>query len=254
VLFARAVSYPRSDLSARRLLSTLPLMSTDVTILIAEPQLLTTLRNEVKITGRPLYFSVSNLASALESIRALQPHIVALESMFAGTDRGRAFIDRLQVEAPAASEIQLVSHASGRWTLAPLGAKPAAARPPHAAPAPVAPAQAGLNTRRAPRFPVFTPAEAVIDGKPTNLVDISVLGAQVVSDPALRPQQKVKVALPDVEETILRFTARVAWSVFEKPRPAKVPHYRAGAGSGSILPAPLLEFADPYSLRESASR
>jgi hypothetical protein len=86
----------------------------------------------------------------------------------------------------------------------------------------------GLNTRRAPRFPVFTPAEAVIDGTPTNLVDISVLGAQVVSDPVLRPKQKIKIALPDVEETILRFTAHVAWSVFEKPRPEKAPHYRAG--------------------------
>lgn len=203
-------------------------MSRDVTILIAEPQLLTTLRNEVKVTGRPLYFSASNLASALESIRALQPHIVVLESTFAGTDKGRAFIDRLSVPALAASEIQLVSHAGGRWALAPLGAKPAAAGLSPAAPAPVALEQAGLNTRRAQRFPVFNPAEAVIDGTPTNLVDISVLGAQVVSDPVLRPQQKIKVALPDVEEMILRFTAHVAWSVFEKPRPEKAPHYRAG--------------------------
>ncbi len=203
-------------------------MSQDVTILIAEPQLLTTLRNEVKVTGRPLYFSASNLVSAFESIRALHPHIVALESTFAGTDKGRAFIDRLNVPALAASEIQLVSHASGRWALAPLGARPAVAGPSPAAPAPVAAAQAGLNTRRAPRFPVFNPAEAVIDGNPTNLVDISVLGAQVVSDPVLRPQQKIKIALPDVEETILRFTAHVAWSAFEKPRPEKAPHYRAG--------------------------
>ena len=202
-------------------------MSRDVTILIAEPQLLTTLRNEVKVTGTSLCFSVSNLASALESIRALQPQIVGLESTFARSDKGRAFIDRLNVSALAASEIQLVSHAGGHWTLVPLGAKAPTSRP-QAAPAPVAPAQAGLNTRRAPRFPVFKPAEAVIDGKPTNLVDISVLGAQVVSDPVLRPQQKIKVALPDVEETILRFTALVAWSVFEKPRPEKAPHYRAG--------------------------
>lgn len=208
-------------------------MSKDVTILIAEPQLLATLRHDVKVTGTPLYFSASNLASAFESIRALQPHIVALESTFAGTDKGRAFIDRLNVPALAASEIRLMSHAGGRWTLAPLGARPAAAgpspaAPSPAAPAPVAPVQAGLNTRRAPRFPVFNPAEAVIDGTPTNLVDISVLGAQVVSDPVLRPQQKIKVALPDVEEMILRFTAHVAWSVFEKPRPEKAPHYRAG--------------------------
>ena len=140
-----------------------------------------------------------------------------------GPTRGRAFIDRLNVPALAASEIQLVSHAGVRWTLAPLGA----AASPQAAPAPVVSAQAGLNTRRT-HFSVFTPAEAVVDGKPTNLVDVSVLGAQVLSNPMLRPQQKIKVALSDVEETILRFTAHVAWSVFEKPRPEKAPHYRAG--------------------------
>lgn len=216
-------------------------MSKDVTILIAEPQLLTTLRNEVKVTGTPLFFSASNLASALESIRALHPHIVALESTFAGTDKGRAFIDRLNVPALAASEIQLVSHAGGRWTLAPLGAKPAAAGPSQATRA-----QAALDTRRAPRFPVFNPAEAVINGKPTNLVDISVLGAQVVSDPVLRPQQKIKVALSDVEETILRFTAHVAWSVFEKPRPEKAPHYRAGMEFDNVTAQALEEYCQRH--------
>jgi PilZ domain-containing protein len=216
-------------------------MLRDVTILIAEPQLLTTLRNEVTVTGRSLCFSASNLASALESIRALRPQIVGVESTFARSDKGRAFIDRLIVSTQAASEIQLVSHAGGRWTLTPLSVDPGTASRPQAVPAPGVPAQAGLNTRRAPRFPVFTPAEAVIDGKPTNLVDISVLGAQVVSDPVLRPKQKIKVALPDVEETILRFTAHVAWSVFEKPRPEKAPHYRAG-----------MEFSDATALALAA--
>jgi len=49
-----------------------------------------------------------------------------------------------------------------------------------------------------------------------------------VSDPMLRPQQKIRVALPDAEETILRFTAHVAWSLLEQPRPGKAPHFRVG--------------------------
>jgi len=42
-----------------------------------------------------------------------------------------------------------------------------------------------------------------------------VLGAQIVSQPVLRPGQTVKIALPDANET-LRLTAHVAWSSFQQ--------------------------------------
>ncbi|HLQ45568.1 MAG TPA: PilZ domain-containing protein, partial [Planctomycetaceae bacterium] len=68
----------------------------------------------------------------------------------------------------------------------------------------------------------------VVDGKPTNLVDMSVMGAQVVSQPILRPNQKLKITLPDEGDEVLCLTAFVAWAAFEKPHNAPAAQFRAG--------------------------
>jgi hypothetical protein len=53
-----------------------------------------------------------------------------------------------------------------------------------------------------------------------------VLGAQVVSQPVLRPGQTVKIALPDDAE-LLHLTAHVAWSEFQQTKQG-LHVYRAG--------------------------
>ena len=53
-----------------------------------------------------------------------------------------------------------------------------------------------------------------------------MLGAQLVSQPVLRPGQTVKIALPDANE-MLRLTAHVAWSSFQQTRQG-TGVYRAG--------------------------
>ena len=196
-------------------------MASDVTVLIAEAELLKALRSDMHIEGRTLAFSSFNLASALESIRTHAPHTVAIESRFARSLPGQAFIGRLEKLVPAGTEIKLVSRAGGHWTMAPLHESPAVAGQP-----PAGATQVSVNTRRAPRFAVAGPIAAVVDGETTTLVNMSVLGAQVVSKPALRPNQKIKVALPDVDDAVLRFAAHVAWSRFEKPQ--QEAQYRAG--------------------------
>ena len=66
-----------------------------------------------------------------------------------------------------------------------------------------------------------------IDGKDASLVDLSQGGAQVVSTNVLRPNQKLRVALPLEPDARLRAT--VAWASFELPKgPAPAPRYRAG--------------------------
>jgi len=92
--------------------------------------------------------------------------------------RGTRFAGRVERLAIPRAAIHLVALAGGTWTLTPM-------RPDGAAPA--AAPQAGLNTRRVPRFPILDPREAVVQGHTTNLVNISVLGVQVVSEPVLRP-------------------------------------------------------------------
>ncbi len=65
----------------------------------------------------------------------------------------------------------------------------------------------------------------MIDGNPAALINLSVVGAQVVSPTILKPNQRVRMTLPDSEGPI-RVLAGVAWAAFEMPKSGPV--YRAG--------------------------
>ena len=65
-----------------------------------------------------------------------------------------------------------------------------------------------------------------VDGTGATLIDLSTVGAQVVSAAALKPNQRVRIALVD-QTSSLRFNAAVAWAKFEIP-PGSGPRYRAG--------------------------
>jgi len=202
--------------------TTVPLAA-DVTVLIADPQRLAAIRDELRMPGRVLRFSSSNLPSVLESIRANQPGLIAVDALFADTPAGRAFVDRVDSLGIPSSEVRLVVRQNGSWATTPLGAGKATTPA-----APVTDMKAtGLNTRRVPRYLVLDPLKAILDSANAGLIDISVMGAQVLSSPVLRPNQKVKVALPDAGGMV-RVVATIAWSMFEKPKYANEPHYRAG--------------------------
>jgi hypothetical protein len=188
----------------------------DVTVVIADETGMPAIRDELQLPGRALSFSDRNLASALESIRAHGPQLVVVDAVFAQTPQGVAFIDRVEKLAIAPSDIRLIARVGGSWTTTPRTSSLAVVDGP-----------IGLNTRRAPRFLVRDPLEAVVESRSATLVDLSVLGAQVVSQPALCPRQTITVALPDIDD-MLRVTAQVAWSVFEKPQAATEAYYRAG--------------------------
>ena len=84
------------------------------------------------------------------------------------------------------------------------------------------------GTRRAPRFRVRTGVELQLDGNPAAVIDLSTVGAQVISPTVLRPNQKVRINLPN-DDFMLRFRGAIAWAKFELPKPPdKAPQYRAG--------------------------
>jgi hypothetical protein len=212
-------------------------MPSDLTVVVADAKRMPSIRAGMRFPGRIVHFNAAGLGSALESIGAHQPKLVVVDALFAQTPAGMAFIDCVEKLAIADSDIRFVIQLEGRWVTAPrhtdaarLPLQPVVATiapPTVAAPDPaVAAAQlAALSTRRVPRFLVRDPLDAVVENGSASLVDISVLGAQVVSGPVLRPRQKIKLALPDTGD-MLRVMALVAWSTYEKPQ--AVAHYRAG--------------------------
>ena len=192
---------------------------TRCTVLIASAELLPQLHD--RTGGEPgdlLSFTDVDALRALEAITSRKPEVIAIEQEFAITPRGAALINRIKADpALAACEIRIVS----------LHADPVSVG--RSKPAPAAPATPPLDqrgTRRAPRFLVSGQVEVLVDGNLALLVDLSVIGAQVLSPTVLKPNQRVRMSLSD-EHSSVRFNASVAWASFEIPKNTN-PRYRAG--------------------------
>jgi hypothetical protein len=190
------------------------------TVIVAAPEHLPALQEQGDF-GDALAFSDADALKALEAITRDRPQVIALEKQFAGTSRGAALIKRIKADPKLRKcEIRVVSHE---------GENDEAAEPEPAAQSAVADAAPvkldQRGTRRAPRVKIVDGVEVLIDGSPATLVDLSVVGAQVVSPTILRPNQRVRMILPD-EERPIRCVAGVAWAAFEMPKSG--PRYRAG--------------------------
>ena len=195
------------------------------TVLIAPSEHLQALMEREDFSGAQ-GFPAQEALRALEVITRKRPDVVALEQAFAATTRGAALINRIKVDPKLSTcEIRIVAHDSEY------------ARAPARAPAPVvdgsavaiaAPAPAPLDqrgTRRAPRVRIVDGVDVVIDGNVATLVDLSVIGAQVVSPTILKPNQRIRIAMGEATKP-LRFSAAVAWASFELAKTG--PRYRAG--------------------------
>ena len=211
-------------------------MPSDFTIVVAEPARMPAIRAGLQVLGRAMHINSTNLSSAMDSIKNFQPKLVAVDASFAQTLTGAAFIERVERLAIADGEIRLIARVDGSWVTTSrhpsaggVMSSPAVVAPSMAAAStPVAAARhAAVSTRRAPRFLVRNPLDVVVENGSASLIDISILGAQVVSGPVLRPNQKIKIALPDTRD-LLNVMAHVAWSTFEKPKLTTEAYYRAG--------------------------
>ena len=181
------------------------------------PEHLPALKAQADFSGAQA-FNDSEALRALDAITRTRPAVVALDQVVAATTRGAALINRIKADPSlTACEIRIIE--PGQVPVA------AAAAPP---PAPGGATLGPLDyrgTRRAPRFRINDGIEVTIDGNPAALVDLSVIGAMVISPTILRPNQRVRMALPDRERPI-RFGAGIAWAAFELLKTG--PRYRAG--------------------------
>lgn len=215
------------------------------TVLIAAPEHLPLLQERSDLAGA-LAFPDTAALQALDTITRQRPAVVALERLFAGTSRGAAFINRIKADPALAScEIRIVAHDS---TYSRVSTRQAGEIAPPAAPAAVAepPRPAPLDqrgTRRAPRFKVVENVEVFVDGNPATLIDVSIVGAQVLSATTLRPNQRLRLSLPDATRPI-RFNAGVAWAAFEMPKGGT--RYRAGIEFYDAEPEAVMRFIDAH--------
>jgi hypothetical protein len=197
------------------------------TVLIAEPDQLGMLRARPEYAAA-LAFTDAQTPAALEAILINKPEIVAVERIFASKSRGAALINRIKADPSLEScEIRIVSPDSGSTRVASRQSTASSGGGTTTITAVVT--TPGVldqkGTRRAARHKIIGGIEVLIDGNPALLVDMSVVGAQVVSTTLLKPNQRVRLSFVESSKAV-RFSAGVAWSSFELPKGA--PRYRAG--------------------------
>jgi hypothetical protein len=210
-------------------------------VVIAATNLMPGLRDRLAEEGDLLAFADTEPIQALQAILSQKPRLIVLERLFAATPRGAALINRIKTDQQLAhAEVRVMSH-TGDYsrvvkqasveTPAPAPAAAAAREVAHQTP-PVAtedpPRQLDWHgTRRAPRYRIRKGVEIQLDGNGAFVVDLSVIGAQVLSPTILRPNQRVRISVP-TDEFVMRFRGAVAWAKFELPKPTEPPRYRAG--------------------------
>jgi hypothetical protein len=220
-------------------------------VVIAASNLMPSLRERLADDGELVVFPDTEPIQALQAILEHRPSLIVLERLFAATPRGAALINRIKNDPQLGhAEVRVMSHSGDyrRVVSKPSGAPPAqpdAAAAESAAPnesaaiAAEAPAAAAVaaeppprpldwhGTRRAPRHRIRQGVEIQLDGNPAQVVDLSQVGAQVISQTILRPNQKVRVSVPN-DDFVMRFRGSIAWAKFELPDPSAPPRYRAG--------------------------
>src|SRR6185369_5515084 len=198
-------------------------------LVIAAENLVPALRERVAADGDILTFADTEPIQALQTIMEQRPALVVLERLFAATPRGAALINRIKSDPQLAhAEVRVMSHTGDymrqvvKPSVVPAPPQPVAAGSSSApaATANVATEEAPARpldwhgTRRAPRARVRDGVELQLDGNPASVVDLSTVGAQVISPTVLRPNQKVRITLPS-DDFVLRFRGAIAWAKFE---------------------------------------
>jgi hypothetical protein len=222
------------------------------TILIAASDQLAALQQHPDLTDADA-FADTDALKALEAIARTRPQVIALDKRFAASARGAALINRIKAE-PSLSTCEIRILEAGARP-APPAAPPAA--PASDAPLPDAPIETPVDavpavvpamrdTRRAERFVIKGNVEVQIDGNPATLVNISVVGAQITSPMALRPNQRVRMSLLESARPI-RFNGVVAWATFEMPKEG--PRYRAGINFYDAAPDAVTRFIETITQR-----
>lgn len=209
------------------------------TLFLASEEVLMAWSERNVASGDVLALAEGDTPHAIDVIARRRPQVVVIEQRFAATSRGQAFVHRLRHDPdlpPVEVRMLPAEHAT---TLAsahsPLLHSPASV---------VALAQPIVGpVRRAVRVPMPEGVQVQVDGAPASLIDLSTMGAQIVSARTLKPNQKVRVQIAD-DNGIFRASAGVAWASYERPK-GQSPRYRAG-----------MEFsdADPQTLEAFYSR
>jgi hypothetical protein len=182
-------------------------------------------------------FTESEALEALDHIIRTKPGIIAMEDEFSGTSRGTALINRIKDDPTlSACEVRVLAHDAAQNRVA---VKRGGQGGPAVAVDEPKPALDVKGTRRAPRIRIQDGVEVAVDGNPAALIDLSTVGAQVVSPTVLKPNQRVRVLIGEGKAAV-KCSGAIAWAAFEMPKGMPT-RYRAGIDFGGSADVPSVD-------------
>jgi len=198
-------------------------------VLIGPADALPSLQERLDPSAEIQTFTESEALEALDHIMRTKPALVAMHDEFSDTSRGQALINRIK-DDPTLSDCEVrVMAADAKQNR--VAVKRGTAGSAAAAVAVDEPkALDSKGTRRAPRIRIKDGVEVAVDGNPAALVDLSTVGAQVVSATVLKPNQRVRVSMGDGKSAV-KCAGSIAWAAFEMPKGMPT-RYRAGIDWG----------------------
>jgi hypothetical protein len=191
--------------------------------MIVKPSVAAGLQKRFAMNGRIAVFSDTDSLAALQAILSRLPDVIAIDASFAATSRGAALIAGVRADARASRADFRVLMIEEREEFARLLQEPT--QSPEEAIASVSRPLDWCGTRRAARYPMAD-APATVNGEPSQLVNLSATGVQLISPARLRPDQGFRLALQD-DDGEARLHAVVMWCSLQGS--AAGPKYRAGA-------------------------
>ena len=212
-------------------------------VLIGPSEALPALRERVDSGAELHTFTDQEALEALDHIIRTKPRIVALDDEFSATSRGTALINRIKDDPTLSDcEVRVVAHDNAMSRVATRRSSKSIAAVVVVAEPKKALDQRG--TRRAPRVRIREKVEVLVDGNAAELIDLSAVGAQVLSPKMLKPNQRIRLTLPEGKKAI-RCTGSIAWASFEMPK-GESPRYRAGIELQGTDPVAVTSFADRH--------
>jgi hypothetical protein len=210
-------------------------------VLIGPPETLEGLRDRFEAGADVTTFTDAEALEALDHILRTKPRLVALEREFSSGSRGTAFINRIKDDpALAGCEVRVVTRDS---EVVAVKRGPGAGGTAVAVEEPSS-ALDQRGTRRAPRYRIRDGVDVTVGGNPSTLVDLSTVGAQVISPTVLKPNQRVVLIMNNGKAPV-RCAGAIAWASFEMPK-GQPPRYRAGIDFQNVDADAINAFIEKY--------
>jgi hypothetical protein len=184
------------------------LYSPDVLVVISHPDHTLALQQRFQADPAVVVFADSDSLQALDTILAGRPKIVALNTTFAMTARGAALVARLKGDADLTGiDVRVLIEDEHKVPLSLSHPAPSSETMLIETSRPLGRA----GTRAALRY-LMDRRTILVNGDRGLLIDLSATGAQVLVPMRLRPNEPIRVLLPD-NTGEMRCSGAVVWSV-----------------------------------------